>query len=236
MDERFSRTANLIGADAVDRLEKATVAVFGIGGVGSFAAEALARGGVGSLYLVDKDEVDITNINRQLIALSSTVGRSKVEVAAERIHDINPHAEVIAEKMFFLPETAGGFDFSGIDYILDAVDNVTAKLLLAEKAAEHGIPIISAMGAGNKLDPTLFRVADIFETSVCPLARVMRTELRRRGIKRMKVVYSTEQPTVSRDKLDPRTPASISFVPPVVGLIMAGEVIKDLIQNNDSRL
>ena len=228
MNERFSRTANLIGADSVERLSRACVAVFGIGGVGSFTAEAPARAGAGYLIFIDADVVDITNINRQLIAATSTVGRPKVEVMRERVLDINPAAKVETHQIFYTPETASQIDLSGVDYIVDAIDTVTAKLYLVEQAVEKNIKIISAMGAGNKLDPTRFEVADIYKTSVCPLAKVMRTELRKRKVPRLKVVYSKEEPVVNFNSKTPRTPASISFVPSVMGLILASEVIKDL--------
>lgn len=222
-DDRFSRTKNLIGAEAVEGLSNASVAIFGIGGVGGFVTEALARSGIGHFLLVDSDTVDITNINRQIVALDSTVGKSKVQVMKSRILDINPDADVEIRECFYLPENADEFDFSKYDYIVDAVDTVTAKINIISKAKECGVPVISAMGAGNKLDPTAFKVADISKTKVCPLAKVMRYELKKRGIKDVKVVYSEENPVL---KL--QIPASISFVPSVAGLIMAGEVIKDL--------
>ena len=222
-DDRFSRTKNLIGAEAVEGLSNLSVAIFGIGGVGGFVTEALARSGIGHFLLVDSDTVDITNINRQIVALDSTVGKSKVQVMKSRILDINPDADVEIRECFYLPENADEFDFSKYDYIVDAVDTVTAKINIISKAKECGVPVISAMGAGNKLDPTAFKVADISKTKVCPLAKVMRYELKKRGIKDVKVVYSEENPVL---KL--QIPASISFVPSVAGLIMAGEVIKDL--------
>lgn len=222
-DDRFSRTKNLIGAEAVEGLSNASVAIFGIGGVGGFVTEALARSGIGHFLLVDSDTVDITNINRQIVALDSTVGKSKVQVMKSRILDINPDADVEIRECFYLPDNADEFDFSKYDYIVDAVDTVTAKINIISKAKECGVPVISAMGAGNKLDPTAFKVADISKTKVCPLAKVMRYELKKRGIKDVKVVYSEEDPVL---KL--QIPASISFVPSVAGLIMAGEVIKDL--------
>ena len=222
-DDRFSRTKNLIGAEAVEGLRNASVAILGIGGVGGFVTEALARSGIGHFLLVDSDTVDITNINRQIVALDSTVGKSKVQVMKSRILDINPDADVEIRECFYLPENADEFDFSKYDYIVDAVDTVTAKINIISKAKECGVPVISAMGAGNKLDPTAFKVADISKTKVCPLAKVMRYELKKRGIKDVKVVYSEENPVL---KL--QIPASISFVPSVAGLIMAGEVIKDL--------
>ena len=227
----FSRTANLLGDTAMEKLKNARVAVFGIGGVGGYAVEALARSGVGALDLIDKDKVSVSNINRQIIALHSTVGRYKTEVAAERAKDINPEIEVTIRNTFYLPETATEFDFSSYDYVVDAIDTVSGKIALIQKANAQGVPIISAMGAGNKLDPTAFEVADISKTSVCPLARIMRKELKKRGIKQVKVVYSKELPQES-ENFDEQTqkpvPASIAFVPSVAGLILAGEVIKDL--------
>ena len=199
------------------------MAVFGLGGVGGHAAEALARSGVGHFVLVDSDRVAMSNLNRQTAALLSTVGQYKTEVMRRRILEVNPLARVEERRCFFLPETAAEFDFSGYSYVVDAVDTVTAKLELVMKAREAGVPMISCMGAGNKLDPTLFRVADIYDTKVCPLAKVMRKELKARGVESLKVVYSEELPVLRR-----RVPASIAFVPSVAGLIMAGEVIKDL--------
>lgn len=228
MDSQLSRTELLLGAAAIEKLANSRVAVFGIGGVGGYAVEALARSGVGALDLIDNDKVCLSNINRQIIATHSTVGKYKVDVAKARIADINPNATISTYKTFYMPEIAHDFDFSKYDYIIDAIDTVTAKLDLAVRATSLGIPIISSMGAGNKLDPTAFEVADIYKTSVCPLAKVMRYELRKRGIKKLKVVYSKEPP-VSASKDSGRTPASCAFVPSVVGLIMAGEVIKDLI-------
>lgn len=224
MDNRFSRTELLIGKEAIKKLNKSKVAVFGIGGVGSYVVEGLARAGIGNFILVDKDEVDITNINRQIIATTKTVGKSKVEVSKERILEINPEAKVKIYQEFFMPETEGILDDS-IDYIVDAVDTVTAKIELVVRANKLNIPIISSMGTGNKLDPTAFEVADIYKTSVCPLAKVMRKELKARGIKKLKVVYSKEEPIKQEAR---GVPASISFVPSVAGLIIAGEVIKDL--------
>ena len=194
MTERFARTELLLGAEAMRRLKDARVAVFGIGGVGGHAAEALARSGVGALDLIDNDRVSESNLNRQIVALQSTVGRYKTEVMRERILDINPEAEVRVHNCFYLPETSGEFDFSSYDYIVDAIDTVTGKLGLVMEAQKAGTPVISSMGAGNKLDPAAFKVADIYETSVCPLARVMRRELRRRGIEKARVLYSTEPP------------------------------------------
>lgn len=226
MSNQFSRTERLIGEEAVAKLKSAHVAVFGIGGVGGFVCEALARVGIGTFTLVDKDDVDITNLNRQIIALHSTVGRDKVDVMKERILDINPDAQVNAVKAFYLPENADDFDFSIYDYIVDAVDTVSAKIELVMRAKEAGVPIIASLGTGNKLDATAFRVTDIYKTSVCPLAKVMRKELKARGIEKLKVVYSEEVPI--KPAGDARTPASISFVPPAAGLVIAGEVIKDI--------
>lgn len=221
----FSRTERLIGKDALLKLKNSNVIVFGLGGVGSYTVEALARSGIGKITVVDKDEVDITNINRQLYALHSTVGKAKAEIAKERILDINPECEVTAIRKMYLPQNADEFNLQSFDYIIDAVDCVTAKISLAEKAEKLSIPIISSMGTGNKLDPTQFKVSDIYKTSVCPLCRVMRTQLKKRGVKRLKVLYSEEIPITDGE----RTPASISFVPSVAGLIIAGEVIKDII-------
>ena len=227
-----SRTEALIGKNAVEKLKTARVAVFGVGGVGGYVAEGLARCGVGEIDLIDSDTVNLSNINRQIVALHSTVGKYKTEVMAERIKDINPNAKVNVFNLFYLPETAEKFDFSKYDYIVDAVDTVSAKLSIIERAYQAGTPVISAMGAGNKLDPTAFEVADVYKTSVCPLAKVMRRELKKRGVERLKVVYSKEEPK-SDGVLDEisgkKSPASISFVPSVAGLILAGEVIKDLI-------
>lgn len=232
--QQHSRTAALIGEAALDKLAHARVAVFGIGGVGGHIAEALARAGVGALDLIDSDEVSVSNVNRQIIALHSTVGRPKVEVMAERIRDINPDCTVRAHQCLYLPENADDFDLSVYDYIADAIDTVSAKLELAVRAKSVGVPIIAAMGAGNKLDPTAFEVADISKTTVCPLARVMRLELRKRGINHLKVVYSKELPVTSgvadENGVRRAVPASISFVPSVAGLIMAGEIVKDLIK------
>lgn len=226
MENQYRRTEMLIGEDGVNRLRQSSVIIFGVGGVGSYVTEGLARAGIGSITVVDKDCIDITNINRQIPALHSTVGRPKAEVIAERIRDINPECRVVAEECFFLPDTADRFDFSEYDHVIDAIDNVTGKIALAEKAFREGTPIISSMGTGNKLDPTAFRVADIEKTRVCPLARVMRHELRKRGVHGLKVVYSEEEPV----KTGSRTPGSVSFVPSVAGLIIAGEVIKSLLR------
>lgn len=231
--EKFSRTELLIGEKAVEKLANSRVAVFGVGGVGGYVVEALVRSGVGTLDLIDNDDVSISNINRQIIATTKTVGRSKVEVAKERALEINPNVKINTYQMFYTPETAGQFDFSQYDYVVDAIDTVVGKLSLVERAKSAGTPIICAMGAGNKLDPTKFEVADISETSVCPLARVMRTELKKRNITDVKVVYSKEIPQkfgLIDEKTGKSIPGSISFVPSVVGLIIAGEVIKDLIK------
>ena len=221
----FDRTKLLLGEDKLNELKNKRVAVFGVGGVGGYAVEALARSGVGTLDLIDKDVVDETNINRQIIALQSTIGQPKVEVAKQRLLDINPDITVNTHQVFYLPETADQFDFKDYDYVIDAIDTVTGKLQLIEDANEANVPIISSMGAGNKLDPTQFEVADISETSVCPLAKVMRKELRDRGIEHLKVVYSKEAPI----KIEARSPGSVAYVPSVVGLIIASEVIKDLL-------
>lgn len=250
-----SRTEILLGTENVRKLENATVAVFGIGGVGGFAAEALARSGVGTLELIDHDTVSVSNLNRQIVALHSTLGKYKVDVMKERILDINPSIKVKAHKCFYLPETAGNFDFSEYDYVVDCIDTVTGKLQLVEAAKAAGVPIICSMGAGNKLDPTAFEVADISKTSVCPLAKVMRRELKKRNIKGVKVVYSKEEPveskvsmvqasekcehnikdTITQNEKETKNagrgksvPGSCAFVPSVAGLILAGEVIKDL--------
>ena len=226
MERQFERTVRLIGEDAQRRLMESSVAVFGIGGVGSFAAEALARAGIGRLAFIDADAVDTTNINRQLTALNSTVGQPKCEVMKRRALDINPNVQIEAMQMFYGADTADRIDLARFDYIIDAIDSVSSKLLLIERASAAEVRIISAMGAGNKLDPTAFRVADISKTKVCPLARVMRRELKKRGISKLKVVYSEEEPVSPAG--DARLPASISFVPSVCGLVIAGEVIKDL--------
>ena len=230
---QFSRTALLIGEEGVEKLKNARVAVFGVGGVGGYVVEALARSGVGALDLIDKDTVSESNINRQIIALHSTLGRLKTEVAAERAKDINPNIVVRTHNVFYLPETANAFDFSRYDYVVDAIDTVSGKVALIEQAKKANVPVISSMGAGNKLNATAFEVADIAKTSVCPLARVMRRELKKRGIERVKVVYSKEEPmesAVMDEESGKSVPGSIAFVPSVVGLILAGEVIKDLIK------
>lgn len=237
---QFSRTELIFGKAAMEKLSLSRVAVFGIGGVGGYAVEALARSGVGALDLIDSDTVCLSNLNRQIIATHSTIGKYKTDAAEERIHDINPHCKVTTHKVFYLPETADQFDFTQYDYIIDAIDTVTGKLTLIVSAEAANTPIISSMGAGNKTDPTAFEVADIYETSVCPLAKVMRYECRKRNIKKLKVVYSKEQPVrLSAEALASyceaapgddlrRVPGSNAFVPPVAGLIAAGEVIKDL--------
>ncbi len=232
MDDRFIRNTMILGKDKVAGLAEARVAIFGVGGVGGFAAESIARAGVGHILLVDKDDVDVTNINRQIIALSETVGRPKVEVLKERILSINPKVDIEVKKCFYLPENESEFDFSDYDYILDCVDTVTAKISLVLKAEGTGTPIISAMGAGNKLHPEMFEIADIYKTSVCPLAKVMRKELKKRGIKSLKVVYSKEEPRTpvipEGYEEEGKIVGSISFVPGVMGMLMAGQVIRDL--------
>lgn len=235
MLNEFTRTELLMGGEAMERLSAARVAVFGIGGVGSFAAEALARAGVGALDLFDDDKVCLTNINRQLIATHKTIGQKKVEVMRERILDINPKCIVTAHECFYGAENADEYDLSVYDYIVDAIDTVSSKLLLIERAHLVNVPVISCMGAGNKLDPTRFVVADIYSTSVCPLARVMRRELKKRGIPALKVVYSTEEAIQPQETEELKhgsrraVPGSVSFVPPVAGFILASEVVKDLI-------
>ena len=237
MDDRHARTRLLLGDAALEKLRKAHVAVFGLGGVGGACAEALCRGGVGTLTLVDHDTIGITNLNRQLLATCGTLGLPKAEAAAARLRSIDPDCRILARVVFFLPETARDFDFTQYDYIVDAVDTVTAKLLLIERAKAAGTPIVCAMGAGNKLDPTAFRVSDIADSRVCPLARVMRKELKKRGIEGVKAVWSAEPPVEPpRAPSDgPRVkdvPGSVSFVPGVMGLILAGEVIKDIIRDS----
>ena len=236
--EELSRTRLLLGAEAMDRLAAVRVAVFGLGGVGGYVVEALARSGVGALDLIDNDTVSLSNLNRQILATHATVGMDKTDAAAERVRVIAPDCRVRTHKTFFLPETAGEFDFTQYDYVVDAVDTVTAKLQLVLSARAAGVPIISAMGTGNKLDPTAFRVADISKTSVCPLARIMRKELRKRGIDHLKVVYSTETPLRGEGEGVPDLsehpgrrdiPGSVAFVPGAAGLVLAGEVIRDLI-------
>ena len=237
--EPYARTALLLGRDAMEKLKNAKVAVFGLGGVGGYVVEALARSGIGALELVDHDTISITNINRQLLATHSTVGQGKAEAAARRVQDIDPEIKVTVRQCFFGPDTAQEFDFSSYDYVVDAIDTVTGKLSLVAAAQSAGVPIISSMGTGNKLDPTKFQIADISKTSVCPLARIMRKECAKRGIKHLKVLFSTEDPIPS----DPDAagneelpegrralPGSVAFVPSVAGLIIGGEVIKDLIR------
>lgn len=253
MEYQFSRTGLLLGEEAVDFLNTCRVAVFGVGGVGGFTVEALARSGIGTIDIIDNDKVCLSNINRQIIATHKTIGRDKVDVMKERILEINPNAVVNVHKCFFLPETRATFDFTQYDYVVDAVDTVTAKIELVMACEEANVPIISSMGAGNKLDPTAFEVADIYKTSVCPLAKVMRRELKKRGVKKLKVVYSKEEAITPKElssvagaeeteKEDSRntkkraTPGSIAFVPSVAGLIIAGEVIKDLAENAGNEL
>ena len=237
MLDQFSRTELLLGREGMERLSAARVAVFGLGGVGGSAVEALARSGVGKLDLIDSDRLSLTNLNRQILATHRTLGQFKADAARDRVLDINPAAEVNARKVFYGPDTAGAFDFTRYDYVIDAIDTVTGKLALIERAQAAGTRIISCMGAGNKLDPTAFRVADIWETSVCPLARVMRKELKRRGVRRLKVVYSQEPPREPEGELYQESlagevrrqvPGSCAFVPAAAGLILAGEVIRDL--------
>ena len=248
MPNQFTRTELLLGKDAVDKLANSRVAVFGIGGVGGYVVEALVRSGVGEIDIIDDDKVCLTNINRQIVATHTTIGRYKVDVMAEKIADINPKAIVHVYKTFYIPETADQFDFTNYDYVVDAIDTVTGKIGLVMQAQAVNTPIISSMGAGNKLDPTAFEVADLFQTSVCPLAKVMRKELSKRGVTSLKVVYSKEKPltpivdesdevaseetltdTARQGSSRRQTPGSVSFVPSVVGLIIAGEVIKGLI-------
>lgn len=235
MDERFERTELLIGKENLLKIKNSRVLIFGIGGVGSYIAEALARGGVGKFTLVDRDTVSLSNINRQIIALDSTMGRYKTAVMAERIMQINPEAQVECKNIFYGAEKEDEIDFGLFDYVADAVDTVSAKLLIIKKAKERGVPVISSMGTGNKLCPEKFRIADISKTEVCPLARVMRRELRKMGIDRVKVLFSTEE-TVQRGEvlLDKETKkqiqGSISFVPPTAGLMIAGEIIKDIME------
>ena len=236
--EWLSRTEKLIGKDGLDRLASSRVAVFGAGGVGSFVIEGLVRSGVGAIDVVDNDQVSLSNLNRQLIATLDTVGMDKTAVVRERIKSINPDCKVTEHKMFFLPETADEFDFSVYDYVVDAIDTVAGKLAIIEKCSSLGIPVISSMGTGNKLDPSEFRIADIYDTKVCPLAKAIRKECRKRGIESLKVLYSEEdvlkpEADLGNDEVLPpgkkTTPGSISFVPSVAGLMIAGEVIKDLI-------
>ena len=223
MKEQFSRTAQLLGNENVEKLFDKHVIVFGVGGVGGYVVEALARSGVGKISIVDNDVVNESNINRQIIALHSTVGMQKVDVLKNRILDINPECQVFVYNQFFLPENSNDFDFSIYDYVVDAVDTVTAKLEIIKKSKESNVPVISSMGTGNKLNPMGFKVSDISKTKVCPLARVMRNELKKRGISKVKCVYSEENPVIQT-----QTPASVAFVPPVAGLLIASEVVKDL--------
>ena len=240
MSEALSRSERLLGREAMERLRAARVAVFGLGGVGGYVVEALARSGVGALDLVDKDTLEESNLNRQLLALHSTLGQLKTDAAAARVKDIAPDCVVRTWPVFYLPETRGQFNFTDYDYIIDAIDNVTGKISLTEQAKEAGVPIILAMGAGNKLDPTGFRVADLAKTRICPLAKVMRKELAKRGITHVKVVYSEEEPReplaeeIPEEEKGLRRPApgSVAFVPSVMGLILAGEVVKDLIRGD----
>ncbi len=234
MTKQFDRTKLLLGEEGMKKLASSRVIVFGVGGVGGYVAEALVRSGIGSIDIVDNDKVSLTNLNRQILALHSTVGRDKVDVAAERFRDINPDCKITAHKVFFLPETSAQFDFRNYDYIIDCIDTVKGKLEIIKKASEAGVKVISSMGAGNKLDPSLFRIADITKTSVCPLARVMRRELKKLGIRHLKCVYSTETPLVSQGdessemKGNGIAPGSIAFVPSVAGLLIASEVIRVL--------
>lgn len=238
MQKQFLRTQMLLGKEAMEKLENSRVAVFGIGGVGGYVCEALIRSGVGKFELIDSDKVDITNINRQIIATTKTIGMYKTDVMKERMLDINPDAEITVRNCFFLPDNANEFPFENYDYIVDAVDTVSAKIGLVIEAQKRNIPIISCMGAGNKLDGSQFKVSDIFKTKMCPLAKVMRTELKKRGVKKLKVVYSEEKPLkpiagVLQDNENKGTarravPGSVAFVPSVAGLIVAGEVVKDL--------
>lgn len=236
MITQFSRTEMLIGSEGVNKLKKFRVAVFGLGGVGGYVAEALARAGLGALDLIDSDTVSLSNINRQILALHSTVGMLKTEAAKQRLLDINPNLQIVCHNCFYLSETAYSFDFYKYDYVADAIDTVAGKIALVQRAADAGTPIICAMGAGNKIDAGAFKVADISKTSVCPLAKVMRKELRKRGINHFKTVYS-EEPALTpletvEDSNKRQTPGSISYVPAVVGLLMAGEIIRDLLKQN----
>ncbi len=240
MPNQFTRTEMLLGSEAVHKLKQCRIAVFGIGGVGGYTVEALARSGVGTLDLIDNDTVSLTNINRQIIALHSTVGMNKTEAAKKRLLDINPNIKINTYNTFFTPENSREFNFSQYDYIVDAIDTVSGKIELAVQADKANVPIISSMGAGNKLDPTRFEVSDIYKTSVCPLARVMRRELKKRNIRKLKVVYSKEEalsPKCESDEdsgMKRQTPASIAYVPSVVGLIIAGEVINDITSQQTS--
>ena len=226
MKEQFSRTAQLLGNENVEKLFDKHVIVFGVGGVGGYVVEALVRSGVGNISIVDNDVINESNINRQIIAFHSTIGMQKVEVLKNRILDINPDCQVFVHNQFFLPENSNDFDFSIYDYVVDAVDTVTAKIEIIKKSKESNVPVISSMGTGNKLNPVGFKVSDISKTKVCPLARVMRNELKKRGISKVKCVYSEENPVIQT-----KTPASVAFVPPVAGLLIASEVIEDLIKD-----
>ena len=244
MTNEFTRTQLILGADAMRKLAASRVAVFGVGGVGGYTVEALARTGIGALDLIDNDRVSLSNINRQILATHSSLGRYKVDVAEERVRDISPQCAVRTYKTFYLPETQDQFDFSSYDYVVDAIDTLTGKLTIIENAKRAGVPVISAMGAGNKTDPTAFAVADLYETSVCPLARIMRRECRRRGIESLKVVYYKEEPIRPQEKAESvagpeesgarrrDVPGSVAFVPSVAGLIIAGEGIRDLTAQN----
>ena len=229
MNDQFQRTRMLIGQENLDRLAGSKVLVFGVGGVGGYVCEALCRAGVGQIDIVDKEVVDVTNINRQIIATYETIGRPKVQVCKERMLSINPDVKTEARQCFYLPEKASEFDFASYDYVVDAVDNVTAKIDIICNARTSGVPVISSMGTGNKLDPTMFKIADIEETRVCPLAKVVRKELRKRGVSGVKVLYSEEEPRKPLSD-DTRTPASISFVPSCAGLIIAGRVVLDILK------
>ncbi len=231
----LTRTEMLLGSEAVEILRNSRVAVFGIGGVGGYTAEALVRSGIGEIDIIDSDTISVTNINRQIFATYETIGEYKTDVAKKRLEAISPYIKVNAHRIFYIPETAAQFNFSDYDYIVDAIDTVTGKIELVMNAAKSDTPIISSMGAGNKIDPTAFEVSDIYRTSVCPLARVMRQELKKRGIKKLKVVYSKEKPSVPEadgtvEYGKKRIPGSVAFVPSVAGLIIAGEVIKDIIK------
>ena len=233
MSNQFSRTELLIGKEGIKKLQNSKVVVFGIGGVGSYVVEGLARAGIGEFILIDKDIVDETNINRQIIATTKTVGMPKVEVSKQRILEINPNAKVETYKEFFMPESKDFFD-EKTDYVIDCIDTITAKIEIIVRAKKHNIPVISSMGTGNKLNPTEFEIADIYCTSICPLAKVMRKELKQRGIESLKVVYSKEEPIKTNtfdEETNKQIPGSISFVPSVAGLIIASEVIKDIIKN-----
>lgn len=235
MQEQLSRTELLIGREGLEKLKNSRVAVFGIGGVGGYVVEALARSGVGAFDLIDSDRVALSNLNRQIIATRDTLGKYKTEVMRERIHSICPDTQVEVHNCFYLPETREQFDFTRYDYVVDAVDTVTAKIDLILSAKEAGVPMISSMGAGNKMNPAMFEVADIYKTSVCPLAKVMRRELKKRGVDHLKVVYSKEEPVKQETRERKPVPGSIAFVPSVAGLIIAGEVVKDLIQWNNTK-